>query len=57
MRCRKWKAADVVYLLLKDCNGKGGNSSFVLNDTDSVLTYDQYDVDNKRQIAGLKKVR
>ena len=34
------KAADVVYLLLKDCNGKGGNSSFVLNDTDSVLTYD-----------------
>ena len=49
------KAADVVYLLLKDCNGKGGNSSFVLNDTDSVLTYDQYDVDNKMTDRRLEK--
>ena len=49
------KATDVVYLLLKDCNGKGGNSSFVLNDTDSVLTYDQYDVDNKMTDRRLEK--
>ncbi len=50
------KTADVVYLLLKDCNGKGGNSSsFVLNDTDSVLTYDQYDVDNKMTDRRLEK--
>lgn len=50
------KTTDVVYLLLKDCNGKGGNSSsFVLNDTDSVLTYDQYDVDNKMTDRRLEK--
>lgn len=50
------KATDVVYLMLKDCNGKGGNSSsYVLNDTDSVLTYDQYDVDNKRTDHRLEK--
>ena len=50
------KTTDVVYLLLKDCNGKGGNSSsFVLNDTDSILTYDQYDVDNKMTDRRLEK--
>lgn len=50
------KTTDVVYLMLKDCNGKGGNSSsFVLNGTNSVLSFDQFGADNKMTDRRLEK--